>query len=204
MRQQIVGGVPDDSYYGFLFLVGALADFAKENGHYPDSLADLTNQEHMPEKDSRKEYLRSRVEESGEFRVDDGWGNRYRCRYERMDTGFRFYGLSQYEQPGGRGVDAELVDTGFQHQEFFGPRYFLHYKPTLHQFLFDLRYSGTLFKVALSASLCAGILCFLSARRRTVPRTSPKTLLFSILVTTGLAVLVSLFLVFLYMMLDHH
>jgi hypothetical protein len=138
-----------------------LDEYAKKHGHYPDSL-----KEAFPEDMD----LRS----TSYF---DRWKNPY--QYVRTDSGFRLFSLGRDGKPGGVGLDADfdLVNS---------PDLDLPITPS--QFLFEGEGSGTLFRVAISASLCAGLACFIAAGSpRKDATVSWQGILFSVIVTAVLS-----------------
>jgi hypothetical protein len=157
-----------------------LADFAHKNGSYPKSLEDLEKQDEA-DRDERASYVRSL---EGHF------------QYRKVDGGFRLSLLGPGGKPSGAELDGDLGSE---------PAGRLSVAPTLSQFLLDSVGSTTLFNVALLASFCAGLACYLSTgpRQRPVSRIG---VLLSVVVMSAAALGVSLFLTAFYLQIlgSHH
>jgi hypothetical protein len=113
----------------------ALERYAEEHGHYPDSLKDA-----FPKDVDFTYHV-------------DSWKNPY--HYARTDKGYRLFSLGRDAKPGGVGLDADF-DLSY-------PPQLKNVPVTFSQFLFEGGGSGTLFAVALVASVCAALACFLLA-----------------------------------------
>jgi hypothetical protein len=110
----------------------ALEQYSKEHGHYPNALKDA-----LPKDTDPGHYL-------------DPWNNPY--QYANTGKGYRVFSLGRDGKPGGVGLDADF-DLNFAAIP--------NLPVTFSQFLFEGGGSGTLLAFALSASLCAGLACFL-------------------------------------------
>jgi len=87
-----------------------------------------------------------------EWNPVDPWKRPY--QYVKRDKGFRLFSLGQDGKPGGENLDADIEPDRHGHVEL---------KITLGQFLFRGEESLTLFLIALAASLCSGLACFIAA-----------------------------------------
>ena len=160
-----------------------MAKHAQLNRHYPDSLAELTKQN-----DPRLGFF----DDSGQLRLHDPWGNPY--HYEKAERSYRIYGVDPEGLPSGIELTADMDRD---------PNGTVTFEPTLTEFLYLSRYSGTLFRVALIASLCAAEPALSQPGAGTRGATL-RSLVWSAVIMSGSAVVVSIFLVTFYMLLSHH
>jgi hypothetical protein len=126
-------------------------------------------------------------------RFIDAWGNEY--QYSKTAIGYRLLSLGRDGKPGGVGLDADIDSEK-------GDDIFV--EPTLSQFLFEAAGRGTLFRVAMLASFLAGLACYIASGPRDGRSVTARALLVSIAVSAAGAILVSLFLVSIYLMGEHH
>jgi len=178
LRQEIALGV-GDPLYSLRLLARGLADYANKHNRYPDSLEELAK-----ENGSLFYYYSP----SGQPEIRDPWGNL--CQYQKTEQGYRVYNVGPEGQPGGIELHAGIGNKEDYH---------IRIEPTFSEFLRGLKHNGTLFGVALGASFCAGLACFLSTGRPEGQKVSRLGLLSSIGVTTVGAVIVALGLTALYL-----
>ncbi len=122
----------------------------------------------------------------------DYWHHPY--QYTKTPDGYRLVSLGYDGKPGGVGLDAD-IDS--QQDPIW-------LEPTFSQFLFEARGRWTLFNVAMLASLLAGLTCYITSGSPRSRRDTPVDILLSVAVTTVGAVLISLFLVSIYTIGNHH
>ena len=134
----------------------------------------------------------NQVPELKEMRLIDAWGHPY--QYTKTENGYSLISLGRDGKPGGVGLDAD-IDSDQEH---------ILVEPTLSQFLFEAAGGRTLLNVALLASLFAGLTCYIASGSREERPASVIALLLSIAVTTVGAVIVSFFLVTIYLAGNHH
>lgn len=134
----------------------------------------------------------AQVPELKEMRSVDAWGHPY--QYTKTENGYSLISLGRDGKPGGVGLDAD-IDSEQEH---------ILVEPTLSQFLFEAAGGQTLLNVALLASLFAGLACYIASGPRGGHPASVVALLSSVAVTTVGAILVSLFLVTIYLAGNHH
>ena len=158
-----------------------LDTFAKKNGHYPDALAELPG---IGGPDASIFF--------------DAWNHRF--DYRKTDHGYRLVSLGRDGAPGGVGLDADIDFTDFDPNTQGFPCA----TPTLSQFLFDAVGSAALFKVAFFASICAGLAAYLASGPREGQAVAWQNLAKTFVVSAVGAVLVSLFLLTIYLMGEHH
>ncbi len=118
----------------------------------------------------------------------DPWHRPY--VYHKTKDGFSLLSLGRDGKPGGIGLDAD-----FYLDEQGGPPI----EPTISQFLFEAEGGGTLLVVALFASFFAGLVCYLASGS---PANGPMRiflLMRTFIITAVGAVVVSLFLVSIYL-----
>jgi hypothetical protein len=158
-------------------LHSAIEQYSKEHGRYPDSLKDAV---------PTNSALADR---------SDPWERPY--QYAKTDKGYRLFSLGRDGKPGGVGLDADF-DLPNPPRPYDVPVPFT-------QFLFEGGGSGTLFIIALAASMCAGWACFLLAGS---PRPDFKAhwpgVLLSVLATTIVAFIVVGFLMAIYLVGNSH
>jgi hypothetical protein len=153
-----------------------LDQYVKRHGRYPDRLAEVVSSD-----EEARHYV-------------DPWKNPY--QYEKTDKGFRLFSLGRDGKPGGIGLDADfdLTNTSLPALQV-----------TLLQFLFEGEGSGRLFVIALSASACAWLMCFLLAVLPQQPSMiSWPRFLMSVLVTTVAAFFVAGCLIAIYLVGSGH
>lgn len=138
---------------------------------------------HYPDSLDQVPYLKG-------SRFHDAWGNEY--QYSKTASGYRLLSLGRDGKPGGTGLDADIDSENCDGMLV---------QPTLSQFLFEAVGSRTLFTIAILAGCCAGMACFIASGPRKV---TARALLASIILSTVGAVFVSLFLVSIYLMGEHH
>jgi hypothetical protein len=166
------------SIYACLFRA-ALDTYAKEHGSYPDTLDEAFTQD-----GGKNSYL-------------DPWNHPY--QYTKTDAGYRLFSLGRDGKPGGVGLDAD-----FDLLNFDSP-YLPDVPVTFSQFLLEGGGSNTLFRVALTASLCAALACFIVAGTPRGESAIPwRGVLFSVFVTTVAAFFVVGFLMALYLVGSGH
>ncbi|MCE9544978.1 MAG: type II secretion system protein GspG [Planctomycetia bacterium] len=158
----------------------ALVKFATDHGHYPDSIKGLAAQ--LPENEKPPHF------------ESDLWEHPY--QYTKTKDGFELRSLGRDGKPGGEGLDVD-IDSATAAQ-------FTPLEPTLSQFLFDAGGSRVLFNVAVWASLCAGLACFLTTGLAPERRLSMTQLFVSIVWTTGVTLVVAFFLVMIHAVGEHH
>lgn len=127
-----------------------------------------------------------------EWQFDDGWKHPY--QYSVTGTGYRLISLGRDGKPGGEGLDADIDSE----------REYPAVEPTFRQFLFEAAGGGTLLRVALVASFLVGLTCYVASGRPAGQPVSMVALLMSIAATTTGAVVVSFFLLTIYLMGEHH
>lgn len=177
MRQPVALG--DISPPGLLIMKCYLPQIRQELADY--------RQEHGRYPDSLKQ-----LPELEEWQFDDVWKHPY--QYSVTETGYRLVSLGRDGQPGGEGLDADIDCR----QEFFAV------EPTLRQFLFEAAGGGTLLRVALVASFLVGLTCYIASGKPAGQPVSMVALLTSIAATTTGAIVVSLFLLMIYLIAEHH
>ena len=185
LRQAVVAGTIGCSQPRYLRMVGkAMSEFAQANGHYPDSLGELAKQ---------KDGFHWLFDESEGLGFHDPWMNRF--QYEKTKRGYRVFSAHPDGSPSGIELSADID---------LNPEGKVRFEPTPAEFLYLSRYSGTLFRVALGASLCAGIACLIATGLRVKRGVALMSVLFSVMVMAVSAVVVSFFLITVYMILEHH
>jgi hypothetical protein len=152
-----------------------------------EALSDFSKQHgHYPESLDEVPELKDRM-------PPDPWGNPY--YYEKTDAGFRLLSLGRDGQLGGPGLDADIDSDPADRPPL---------EPTLSQFLFEGALSVALLRLAIFSGLCAGLACYLASGPREGRLIAVGPMLWSIGVTAMSAIGVSLFLVYLYSVANHH
>jgi hypothetical protein len=180
IRQQVaMGDISPARFWmmrnDFVQIRQALADYAGKHGHFPDSLKEIPDLE--------------------QSLFQDAWRHPY--QYTKTEGGYSLISLGRDGRPGGVGLDADIVSDQDHDAQ-------LDIEPTLAQFLFEAKGRRTLFTTALLASCCAGLACYIASGSRAGRPASVIAVLPSVAVTTVGAVFVSLFLVTIYLIGDHH
>ena len=132
------------------------------------------------------------VPELKDRQFHDPWGHPY--HYNKTATGYSLLSLGRDGKPGGVGLDSDIDSE----QER------IRLEPTLSQFLFDAKGSRTLLNVAILASCFAGLACYIASGPHGGRPVTASSMLLSIGTTIVGAILVSLFLVFVYTIGEHH
>lgn len=133
-----------------------------------------------------------RLPELNEWQFDDGWKHPY--QYSVTEIGYRLISLGRDGLPGGEGLDADIDSE----------REYPSVEPTLRQFLFEAAGGGTLLRVALVASFLVGLTCYVASGKPAGQPVSMVALLSSIVATTTGAVVVSFFLLSIYLIGEYH
>jgi len=158
----------------FIQIRRGLSDYAREHGQFPDSL------EQLPD-----------LKEG--WHPVDPWKHPY--QYGKTADGYRLLSLGRDGKPGGVGLDADIDSE--QGDDIL-------IEPTLSQFLFEAKGGRTLFNVAIVASLFAGLACYLASGTKDGHPAAVGNVLGSIVISTISATVVSLFLVMIYLSVNHH
>ncbi len=132
------------------------------------------------------------VPELKKFRNLDAWDHPY--QYTKTANGFKLLSLGRDGKPGGEGLDADIDSEQ-------NP---IRLQPTLSQFLFEAAGRRTLLNVAIMASLFAGLACYIASGPGKEGPMRTVDFLSLIAATIVGAVIVSLALVSIYLMGDHH
>ena len=161
--------VSEYARHGLIEIESRLAEYAEEKGEFPDSLRDLAD----------LESFNVKVDEHGN--VSDWWGHPY--HYKKTAEGFELAILGRDGAFGGTGLDADIYLSEDRNlpESRLPPK----------QYLFETAGSGSVFFVAVVASLCATSTWY-GAHQKFDSGSRPLSL--GVLATTVAAVVVAFFL----------
>ncbi len=169
--------------HNYEFVQQALSPYVERHEHYPESLCELRGDP------SAKDL----IDESGQLRWGDPWGNT--LQYRKTEEGFRLRSLGRDGQPGGEGLDADVdIWPG-------GP---IDFQPTFRQFVFEGWNSSRLFVTACLGSILAGLACFLARFWHKDRPCKALRILLGIALVTIAAVVLALFMTLAHVTLNRH
>jgi hypothetical protein len=164
-------------------IAATLAIFHREFGRYPDSLEEL----------GQLAENRELFDETGHCWLRDAWGHAF--HYERTEESYRLYSFGRDDKEGGDAFDADIE---------FDPESGVAVLPAFRQSFVDPPGRGAPFSLALAASLCAGVACYLSTMCRKGRCVSMReTATYAVMLTIA-AVCVSMALVSVYLAGEYH
>lgn len=157
-------------------ILDELERYKSSHGFYPVSLVYVQT----PDKKPLRKWL-------------DPWGTPF--YYASHDDSFEWFCLGRDGKWGGVGMDADIDLTSHGYLEV---------RPTLSQFLFESEHLGTVWRVAIIASFCAGATCFLASSPREKNRATPRAVIISASVAALFAVWIASSLMAIYLIpFDH-
>jgi hypothetical protein len=154
--------------------------YAQKKGHYPQTLGDIAEW-------ATRENGHQCVDKSGKLAYipRDPWGNYF--RYQATGKTYRVYSVGQNGDIGGIELTGDLDKR---------PKGQIRNEPTLHEFLYESRFSGLLHFAAVTSCLFAGIVCFLLLRRRGPSQYLSLAVAMTVVATTVAAMVVFFCLLF--------
>jgi hypothetical protein len=182
LRYIIVFGDNDTQFFHLQAISESICDFFNEKGRYPDSLDELAPKG-RPETSPPKNFG---------TRLVECYRDQY--QYRKTENGFTLELLGRDGKPEGITLVGEAGD----------PRGNIGVERWTSRFLFEGMFSGTLFAVACGSSICAALACHLANGSRQGAPASRASLAFSVLVMSISAVVVSFFLIIMYIGFSHH